>query len=98
MTHAADMRGARRRRIQRLRRTVVALSLAMFIALFAGLYVQMAAGRDPVLGSQTVATGSGASSSGSSGSSDGTATSSDTTSTSTDNGAASSTAVTTSQS
>jgi hypothetical protein len=93
MSHAADMRGARRRRIQRLRRTVVALSLAMFIALFAGLYVQMAAGRDPVLGSQTVATGSGSSSSGSSGSSESTSTS-----TSTDNGAASSTAVTTSQS
>ena len=45
----------RRRRIAHIRKTVVALSLAIFIALFSGLYVQMAAGRDPVLGSQQAA-------------------------------------------
>jgi hypothetical protein len=56
MSHAADLRGARRRRIVHIRRTVLAISLAMFIALFAGLYVQMAAGRDPVLGSSVAAT------------------------------------------
>jgi cytoskeletal protein RodZ len=108
MSQAADMRGARRRRILRIRRTVVAISLAMFIALFSGLYVQMAAGRDPVLGSQTVATGSGSSSGSgddsstssdeSSTSSDDSATSSNSTATSTDNTAAATTAVTTSQS
>jgi hypothetical protein len=87
MSQATDMRGARRRRILRIRRTVVAISLAMFIALFSSLYVQMAAGRDPVLGSQTVATSSGASS----GSGDDSSTSSGST-------AAATTAVTTSQS
>ena len=46
----------RRRRIAHIRRTVVALSLAIFIALFSGLYVQMAAGRDPVLGSTSTST------------------------------------------
>ena len=56
MSQATDLRGARRRRIVHIRRTVVAIGLALFVALFAGLYVQMAAGRDPVLGSQTTAT------------------------------------------
>jgi cytoskeletal protein RodZ len=101
MSQATDMRGARRRRILRIRRTVVAISLAMFIALFSSLYVQMAAGRDPVLGSQTVATSSGASSGSgddSSTSSDDSSTSSDSTATSTDDTAAATTAVTTSQS
>jgi uncharacterized iron-regulated membrane protein len=58
MSEAVDKRAVRRRRIWRIRHAVVALSLAMFIALFAGLYVQMAAGRDPALGSQTAATSS----------------------------------------
>jgi hypothetical protein len=87
MSHAADTRGARRRRILRIRRTVIAIGLAMFIALFSGLYVQMASGRDPVLGSQTATTSSGSSSSGSSNSS-----------TSTDNSAGTPAPVTTSQS
>jgi hypothetical protein len=61
MSQAVDTRAARRRRIVLIRRTVLALSLAMFIALFSGLYVQMAAGRDPVLGSSqaAISTGSG---------------------------------------
>jgi hypothetical protein len=93
MTQAVDKLGARRRRISQIRRTVAALSLAIFIALFAGLYVQMAAGRDPVLGSQTVAASSGSSAGSSSSSADsGSSTSSDT------GASASTTAVTTSQS
>ncbi len=47
---------ARRRRIARIRKTVATLSIAIFVALFSTIYVQMATGRDPVLGSQTSAT------------------------------------------
>ena len=94
MSNAAEVRGARRRRIVHIRRTVVAISLAMFIALFAGLYVEMAAGRDPVLGSSRAATTSGAST-GSTGKS---ATSSGSSATSPGNTAATPGAVTTSQS
>jgi hypothetical protein len=65
MTPAVAARAARSRRIANIRRAVIGLSLAIFIALFAGLYVQMAAGRDPVLSSQTTA-GDSAASSGSS--------------------------------
>jgi hypothetical protein len=93
MSTATEARAARRRRIVRIRRTVIAISLAMFIALFSGLYVQMASGRDPVLGSQTVTTSSATASSGSS-----SATSSDSTATSRDDSATSTNAVTTSQS
>ena len=70
MTDATDTRAARRRRIVLIRRTVVAISLAMFIALFSGLYVQMAAGRDPVLGSSQAAISTGSTKSSSSTSSD----------------------------
>ena len=44
---------ARRLRVQRIRRTVVAVSVAVFLALFATIYIQMAAGKDPALGSST---------------------------------------------
>jgi hypothetical protein len=94
MSQVADKRGARRRRILRIRGTVVGIGLAMFIALFSTLYVQMAAGRDPVLGTQTVATSSGSSS----GSGDDSSTSTNSTAASTDNNAAATAAVTTSQS
>lgn len=47
---------ARRRRIARIRKTVATLSIVIFVALFSTIYVQMATGRDPVLGSQTSAT------------------------------------------
>jgi hypothetical protein len=40
---------ARRQRIHQIRVTVAGVALAVFIALFATIYVQMAAGRDPVL-------------------------------------------------
>lgn len=47
---------ARRRRIAQIRKTVATLSIVIFVALFGTIYVQMATGRDPVLGSQTSAT------------------------------------------
>ena len=40
---------AMRRRMSLLRRRVVAGSVALFIALFGGLYVQMATGNDPAV-------------------------------------------------
>jgi hypothetical protein len=40
---------ARRRRIHRIRVRVAAGAAALFLALFSGLYVQMASGRDPAL-------------------------------------------------
>lgn len=42
---------ARRARTHRLRVGVAAAAASTFIALFAGLYVQMASGHDPALGS-----------------------------------------------
>ena len=50
---------ARRLRTHRIRVGVAAATVSTFIALFSGLYVQMASGHDPALGS----TGSSASSS-----------------------------------
>ncbi len=46
----------RRARLARIRKTVAALSVCVFIVLFAGIYVEMAAGRDPVLGAKTAVT------------------------------------------
>jgi hypothetical protein len=40
-----------RRRIVLIRRRVAAVAVAVFIALFATIYVQMASGNDPALGS-----------------------------------------------
>jgi hypothetical protein len=45
----------RRARIGRIRQTVAVLSLTLFIAMFSTIYVQMAAGRDPVLSTQAAA-------------------------------------------
>jgi hypothetical protein len=42
---------ARRARVRQIRRTVTAAAVAVFIALFATIYIQMAAGKDPALGS-----------------------------------------------
>jgi hypothetical protein len=47
---------ARRRRVQRIRRTVTAAAVAVFLALFATIYIQMAAGRDPALNAATAST------------------------------------------
>ena len=44
---------ARRLRVQRIRRTVTTVAVAVFLALFATIYIQMASGRDPALGSST---------------------------------------------
>ncbi len=43
---------ARRMRIARIRKTVATLSIVVFVALFSTIYLQMASGRDPVLGTQ----------------------------------------------
>jgi cytoskeletal protein RodZ len=42
---------ARRRRSSKIRNAVTAIAMAMFIALFSVIYVQMASGNDPALGS-----------------------------------------------
>jgi hypothetical protein len=44
---------ARRARVRQIRRTVTAVAVTVFIALFATIYIQMAAGKDPALGSAT---------------------------------------------
>jgi hypothetical protein len=41
--------------VARIRRTVTAVTVAVFLALFATIYIQMAAGKDPALGT-TVST------------------------------------------
>ena len=46
---AADHAHRRRERLTRIRTTVAAASVCLFILLFSGIYVQMAAGRDPAL-------------------------------------------------
>jgi hypothetical protein len=45
-------RTRRRARILRTRKRVAALSVIVFLALFSTIYVQMALGHDPALGSQ----------------------------------------------
>lgn len=45
--------GRRRARIRGIRRSVAVLTTAGFLALFAGLYVQLALGKDPALGTQS---------------------------------------------
>ncbi|MEA2305604.1 MAG: hypothetical protein QOH43_2884 [Solirubrobacteraceae bacterium] len=42
--------GARRERVRRIRRTVVAWTVVAFVALWGAVYVQMRSGGDPVLG------------------------------------------------
>lgn len=46
---AAQHAHRRRERLSRIRTTVAAVSVCLFILLFSGIYVQMAAGRDPAL-------------------------------------------------
>jgi hypothetical protein len=43
------MPAGRRQRIHRIRVRVAALALSLFIAAFAGIYIQMAQGHDPAL-------------------------------------------------
>jgi hypothetical protein len=47
---------ALQQRVLRIRRTVVAVAVAMFIAVFSTIYVQMASGNDPALATTTSAT------------------------------------------
>jgi hypothetical protein len=42
---------ARRARVRQIRRTVTAAAVVVFLALFATIYIQMAVGQDPALGS-----------------------------------------------
>jgi hypothetical protein len=44
---------ARRARVRQIRGAVTAVAVTVFIALFATIYIQMAAGKDPALGSST---------------------------------------------
>jgi hypothetical protein len=47
-----DLRARRRHRIVSIRKRVAALSMAAFVGLFSGIYIQMADGHDPVLDSK----------------------------------------------
>ena len=67
---------ARRARVRRIRGRIAAAATALFLALFSGLYVQMATGNDPALGAESAQVATATSSS------DDTTTSSDDTSTS----------------
>ncbi|HEY6693798.1 MAG TPA: hypothetical protein VI006_13180 [Solirubrobacteraceae bacterium] len=59
-----------RQRIVQIRRLVAAVAVTLFIALFSAIYVQMASGNDPALGSSSsTATATPSSSSDNSGSS-----------------------------
>jgi hypothetical protein len=55
MTELHPAVAARRRRVHTLRMRVAAGATALFIALFSGLYVQMASGNDPALAKATTA-------------------------------------------
>jgi hypothetical protein len=45
---------ARRRRVTAIRQSVLATAVAVFVAAFSTMYVQMASGNDPALGSSVV--------------------------------------------
>lgn len=47
---------ARRRRFQTIRRSVVATAVAVFVAVFSTIYIQMASGDDPALASSKATT------------------------------------------
>ena len=67
MTHPRVI--AMQRRVVVIRKVVAVCAVAAFLALFATIYVQMATGRDPVLGATTAhASTTGSSASDSSGS------------------------------
>ena len=44
---------ARHARVRRIRGRIAAAATALFLALFSGLYVQMATGNDPALGAES---------------------------------------------
>src|SRR4051794_22498873 len=70
----------KRSRIHLIRKRVATLTVTVFIAIFAVIYVQMVEGNDPALSKTTSTTAASPSSSGSSTSSDSSSTSSDSTS------------------
>src|SRR4051812_41532097 len=80
----------KRSRIHLIRKRVATLTVTVFIAIFAVIYVQMVEGNDPALSKTTSTTAASPSSSGSSTSSDSSSTSSDSSSTSSDNSSTSS--------
>jgi cytoskeletal protein RodZ len=55
-----------RQRVHNLRRRLIAASVALFIALFGGITIQLASGHDPALGSHKATTTSSSSTSSSS--------------------------------
>ena len=67
MTEPHPALAARRRRIHTIRTRVAAGAAALFIALFSGLYIQMASGHDPALPASSAQVASAATSSSSSG-------------------------------
>jgi cell division protein FtsN len=52
---AAAKRRAREQRIRDLRTRVVAVAVALFVAVWTGLYIQLVSGHDPALASETKA-------------------------------------------
>ena len=52
-----------RARVLQIRRTVAAVAVTVFIAVFSAIYVQMASGDDPALGTGTTAAATSSSSS-----------------------------------
>ncbi|HEY6779933.1 MAG TPA: hypothetical protein VI111_03215 [Thermoleophilaceae bacterium] len=62
LRRVGELRARRRARVVRIRQVVAALALACFVALFSTIYVQMAAGRDPVLGASAASHTSGSTS------------------------------------
>ena len=63
---AAAKRRAREQRIRELRTRVVALAVALFVAVWSGLYIQLVSGHDPALAAEaTPVTQSGAADDGS---------------------------------
>ena len=67
MTQPHPAIAARRRRVHRIRTRVAAGAVSLFIALFSGLYIQMASGHDPALANQTAQVSQATTSSSSSG-------------------------------
>jgi len=53
---AAAHAARRRARLVRIRKAVAAVSVCLFIALFSGIYVQMALGHDPALATKAAVT------------------------------------------
>jgi hypothetical protein len=64
---AADRLAARRARVHRIRVRATAGAVALFVAAFGGLYVQLSSGNDPALAKQATSTPAATSSTAASG-------------------------------